>query len=395
MNDHRVPRPRRPSLAAHSLALPRSNPRRRRPVALLISTLALVGAACTDDEAADSTAATTAPTDATITALDGETVTLLAYDSFPESDTTLNDALAQFSADTGIFVEVVIGGDAGALVSKAVLTAGNPEGDVLFGVDNAFLSRAVDGGVFEPYQANGLGAVADELTALVPDHAATPVDYGDVCINVDIAWFDEHELEPPADLAALTDPAYRDLLVVENPATSSPGLAFLLATVAEFGEDGWADFWRDLRANGLLVVDGWTEAYYEQFTWAGGGDRPLVVSYGTSPPAEVIYADPPVETAPTTAVESTCFRQVEFAGVLAGTDQPDASRRLVDFLISPAFQEELAANLFVYPANADAGVPPEFDQWALRPEEPLTMEPTAIADGREAWIEEWTDVVLR
>jgi len=249
--------------------------------------------------------------------------------------------------------------------------------------------------VFEPYAAAGLDAVADDLTALVPAHEATPVDYGDVCVNEDIGWFDEQGIEPPADLAALTEPAYRDLLVVENPATSSPGMAFLLATIVEFGEDGFLDYWEKLRANGVLVVDGWTEAYYEQFTWAGGGDRPLVVSYGTSPPAEVIYADPPVETAPTAAIESTCFRQVEFAGVLAGTDHPAAARQLVDFLISAAFQQELAANLFVYPANADAAVPPEFDQWARRPESPLTMAPAAVAEGREAWIEEWTDVVLR
>lgn len=332
-------------------------------------------AASTDDASADS-------------------ITLVAYDSFPVEDTTLNAALDAFSDETGIDVELLVAGDAGTMVSKAVLTAGNPEGDVMFGVDNAFLSRIVEGEVFERYEAAGLDAVPDELTSLVPDGEATPIDYGDVCVNYDIAWFDEQGLEPPTDLAALTDPAYEDLLVVENPATSSPGLAFVLASVAEFGEDGWTEYWEQLRTNGVEVVDGWNEAYYERFTWAGG-PRPLVVSYGSSPPAEVIFADPPLDEAPTAVIESTCFRQVEFAGVLRGTDAPDAARQLVDFMVSERFQQELALNLFVYPSNADVELPQEFTDFALVPEDPFTLEPSVIAEGREAWIETWTDTVLR
>ncbi len=280
------------------------------------------------------------------------------------------------------------------MVSKAVLTAGNPEGDVIFGIDNSFLSRAIDGDVLEPYAAAGLDAVPEGLRALVPGHEATPVDYGDVCINYDIGWFEEHDLDPPADLAALADDDYRDLLVVENPATSSPGLAFVLATIAEFGEDGWTDYWADLRENGVAVVDSWTSAYYEEFSWAGG-DRPLVVSYGSSPPAEVIFADPPVDEPPTAALESTCFRQVEFAGVLAGTDAPDAARQLVDFLVSERFQSELALNLFVYPANGDVELPEAFTDTAIVADDPYELDPEDITAGREGWIETWTDTVLR
>jgi thiamine transport system substrate-binding protein len=324
-----------------------------------------------------------------------ESITLVAYDSFPTADTSLNAALAAFTEDTGVDVELVIAGDAGTMVSKAVLTAGNPEGDVMFGVDNTFLSRVVDGEVFEPYTADGLDTVPDELRALVPDDEATPVDFGDVCINYDIAWFEEHELDPPADLAALAEPQYRDLLVVENPATSSPGLAFLMASIAEFGEDGWHDYWSRLADNGVEVVAGWEEAYYERFTWAGGGPKPLVVSYGTSPPAEVLFADPPVTEAPTAVVESTCFRQVEFAGVLRGTDAPDEAEKLVDFLISERFQAELPLNLFVYPANGDVPLPPEFTEYAVQPDDPATLDPSTIAANRESWIDQWTDLVLR
>ena len=198
-----------------------------------------------------------------------------------------------------------------------------------------------------------------ELRGLVPGFEATPVDYGDVCVNYDIGWFDEHQLDPPADFDDLLDPDYADLLVVENPATSSPGLAFLLATIATYG-DGWRDYWTSLTANGVEVVDGWTEAYNERFSWTGGGPRPLVVSYASSPPAEVIFADPPRTDAPTAVVSSTCFRQIEFAGVLDGTDSPDEARELVDFLASERFQRELPLTLFVYPADASVELPPEF-----------------------------------
>jgi thiamine transport system substrate-binding protein len=321
-------------------------------------------------------------------------VTLVVYDSFPDEGTHV-DALERFSEDTGIDVELLVAGDTGTMVAKAVLTAGNPEGDVMWGVDNTYLSRVVGEGVFESYEAAGLDTVAEELTALTPDHEATPVDFGDVCINYDIAWFAEHDLEPPPDLEALAAPEYADLLVVQNPASSSPGLAFLMATVAEFGDGGWIDYWQRLVDNGVEVVDGWTEAYYERFSGAGDGPRPLVVSYGSSPPAEVLFADPPVTEAPTGVVVETCFRQVEFAGVLRGTDAPDEARRLVDFFLSEDFQAEIALNLFVYPANSAVGLPPEFTDYSVIAEDPYTLPPTTIDEHRDTWIETWTDAVLR
>ena len=321
-------------------------------------------------------------------------VTLVVYDSFPDEGTHIA-ALDRFTEDTGIDVELLVAGDTGTMVAKAVLTAGNPEGDVMWGVDNTYLSRIVDEGVFDPYEAAGLDTVAEELTALVPDHEATPVDFGDVCVNYDIAWFAEHDLEPPPDLEALATPEYADLLVVQNPAASSPGLAFLMATVAEFGDEEWIDYWRRLVDNGVEVVDGWTEAYYERFSGAGDGPRPLVVSYGSSPPAEVLFADPPVTEAPTAVVVDTCFRQVEFAGVLRGTDAPDEARRLVDFLLSEAFQAEVALNVFVYPANSAVELPPEFIDYSVIAEDPYTLAPTTIDEHRDTWIETWTDVVLR
>ncbi|HET9547551.1 MAG TPA: thiamine ABC transporter substrate-binding protein [Desertimonas sp.] len=321
-------------------------------------------------------------------------VTLVVYDSFPTEGTHV-DALERFSVETGIDVELLVAGDTGTMVAKAVLTAGNPEGDVMWGVDNTYLSRVVDDDVFDPYEADGLDNVGAELQALVPGHEATPVDFGDVCVNYDIGWFADHGIEPPTDLAALTSPEYADLLVVQNPASSSPGLAFLMATVAEFGDDGWVDYWERLVANGVEVVDGWTEAYYERFSGASDGPRPLVVSYGTSPPVEVIYADPPVEEASTAVVVDTCFRQIEFAGVLNGTDAPDEARRLVDFLISEEFQAQVALTLFVYPAHNEVELPAAFTDFSVIAEDAYSLDPATIDGHRDDWIDTWTDVVLR
>lgn len=363
----------------------------RWALAPLLAAAALAVASCGSDEAATTPSVSSGPATS-------QTVTLVAYDSFPEPGTSLDDAFAEFTAETGIEVKILFAGDTGTMLSKASLTAGNPEGDVMWGIDNTLLSRAIDDGVFEPYVAAGIAdgsvEIAAEFLDLVPDGEATPVDYGDVCVNYDIAWYAERDLDPPSTLADLTDPAYAGQLVVQNPATSSPGLAFLLATIDEYGADGWQDYWSGLVGNGVEVVDGWTQAYYERFTWAGGGPAPMVVSYGSSPPAEVIFADPPRTDAPTGVIEDTCFRQVEFAGVLRGTDKPEPARRLVDFLVSARFQQELALNMFVYPANRTVELPQEFIDFAVVPETSRSLDPALIDAERATWIDEWTDLVL-
>lgn len=327
------------------------------------------------------------------------TLTLLAYDSYEPSP----DLFDEFTARTGITVEIARAGDAGEMVSKAVLSAGNPEGDVMWGVDNTLLSRALDAEVFVPHVAAHLDDVPPALRALVPGAEATPVDQGFVCVNADLAALADTGVDLPTSFEDLADPAYRGMLVVQSPATSSPGLAFMLATIARFGTDpdapegDWLDYWRALRANDVLVVDGWSEAYYSAFTRAGG-DRPLVVSYASSPPAEVLFAEPPLEPqapAPTAVVPDTCFHQIEFAGILRGTRHLEAARALVDELLSPRVQEDLPLTLFVEPANATAALPEVFTRYSVRPETPWSLPPADIAANRLDWIDAWTGVVLR
>lgn len=354
-----------------------------------ISALVVI-AGCTSNSA---TSDSTAGVDTTTTTTNEPvTLTLLAHDSFTPSE-GIFDA---FTATTGVKVNVVRGGDAGELVTKAVLTAGNPEGDVLWGVDNTLLSRALDADVFAPYQSKNLAFIDPSSTVGIPANEVTPVDTGDVCINYDIAYYKQRNISPPLTLQALTSSTYKDQLVVPSPLSSSPGLAFFLATVAEFGQDGWQAYWKQLRANGVLVVDGWTEAYTVEFSGSSGkGDRPLVVSYASSPPAEVLYADPPITEAPTAVAALTCFRQVEYVGVLRGTKHEAEARLLVDYLTDVAFQNDLPLTQFVYPVNKNATLPEAFTKYSLRPENPLSLEPILIAKNRTAWLDEWIQIVLR
>ena len=314
-------------------------------------------------------------------------VTLITHDSFWVSEGTLQ----AFTSDTGIEVILQMAGDTGQMVSTAILTAGDPLGDVMFGVDNTFLQRALDADLFEAYESPALVGVPESLR-LDPTHRVTPIDFGDVCVNF---WIDRFDSDNPAPstLADLADPAYADQLVVQNPETSSPGLAFLLATIAEYG-DGWEDYWAALRRNGVVVTSGWEDAYYGEFV-SGGGDRSIVVSYASSPSAEVIYADPPVDTPPTGVVTSTCFRQIEFAGILAGTEHRLAAELLVDFLLSPTFQEDIPLNMFVFPALASAALPEVFIDFVQMPEDPHQLDPAEIEANRNAWTERWTEIVLR
>jgi thiamine transport system substrate-binding protein len=306
-----------------------------------------------------------------------QTVTLVAYDSFPKSGTSLNEALATFTKNTGIAVNIVTAGDTGTMVQKAVLTSGSPEGDVMWGVDNTLLTAATDGKIF----------ASDPID----------VDFGDVCVNYDIKWFKDHGITPPTTLDDLVGANYKNLLVVENPTSSSPGLAFLLATIAKYGKDGWQSYWKSLRANGVEVVDSWDIAYTERFSGASGskGDKPLVVSYGSSPPAEVVFANPPIDAAPTGVASATCFRQIEYAGILRGAQHLGAARKLMNFLVGSDFQKELPLNLFVYPADKKVALPAVFTKWAVVPNDPFLVPPDDIKKNRQQWQEQWTQIVLR
>jgi len=314
-----------------------------------------------------------------------KTVTLVAHDSFAVPD----EVVADFEERSGLTLEIVRSGDAGSLTNQLVLSKDQPVGDVVFGIDNTFASRAVDEGVLAPYTSPDLPpSAADHALDGEGGEVLTPVDWGDVCVNVDDAWFREHDLPAPRTLDDLTEPAYEGLFVTPAASTSSPGFAFLLATIGEYGEDGWQGYWRRLMDNGARVVAGWTDAYEVDFT-ASGGDRPIVLSYNSSPP----FTIPEGGDRPTTsALLDTCFRQVEYAGVLEGTDNPDGAEALVDFLVSPEFQRALPDNMYVFPVDDSVDLPPLWARWAKVAPDPVEVDADEITAKRSDWLRTWSDL---
>lgn len=312
-------------------------------------------------------------------------ITLVTHESF----SLPKPLLKQFAKETGRQIKIVQAGDAGTLTTKLALSAGNPEGDVAFGVDNTFASRALSEDVFE---SSDIERPAGSDAFDLPDGSdkMVPIDTASVCVNADTTWFEDHTLDVPQTFDDLADPAYKALLVAPGASTSSPGLAFLLATIAEKG-DGWQDYWSDLMANDTQLVKGWSDAYYTDFTFSGG-DRPLVVSYDTSP-AFTVSKDG--KQTVTQVLDDTCFQQVEYAGVLAGTDNPEGAAQVVEWLLSPEVQAAIPDAMYVYPVRDDVELPADWAKFAPRATDPITMDPAEIADNRETWLTEWTDVTTR
>ena len=350
-----------------------------RRAILCAAAIALVVVGCTQDK----------PTSVSPGAPEAVTITLLTHDSF---DVT-RAVLREFEDRTGITVDVVAAGDAGQLANRLILASGNPEGDVAFGVDNDQLADLFANDVFMPYASTFRADLAPDLV-LDDQHRVTPVDHGEVCVNIDMRRY-VGGTTLPSSLDDLADPSFRDGLVVENPATSTPGLAFLLATVAAYGDPGFEDYWRRLRDNGVTVVDGWEQAYFGEFSGAAGGEgtHPMVVSYATSPVAEVVYSDPPITVSPTRVLTDTCYRQIEFAGILRGTEHEAAAQQLVDFLLSQSFQEDIPLRMFVYPASTHARLPVVFRHNAAVVTDPYELPSADVAAHRADWVARWSDVM--
>jgi thiamine transport system substrate-binding protein len=357
------------------------------PIRHTLSRLAVLGViaatatACTSSGggAAHSSTASTSPVAAHI-----NKVVLATHDSWAAP----KDLLKQFETANDYTVTVQTNGDAGELTNKLVLTKDSPIGDVVYGIDNTFATRALAAGVFAKYRSPAVTSTQYDI----PGGAAylTPIDWGDVCVNVDDAWFTKHHRTPPTSLDDLVKPAYKGLFVAPGAATSSPGFAFLLATIAHYGENGWQNYWKKLMSNGLKLTVDWTNAFQVDYTAGGGnGNRPIVVSYNSDP----VFSIPDGATTPTThALLDTCFRQVEYAGVLAGAKNPVGARAFIDFLASRQFQESLPDNMYVFPVDPQAKLPATWAKWAKPAPNPLNVPADEITANRATWLTQWSDI---
>lgn len=317
---------------------------------------------------------------------------VMTHDSFSAS----KGVIKQFETQSGVKLKFLKAGDTGAALNQAILSKSNPLADVFYGIDNTYLTRALKADMFLSYASPELKNISQQYK-LDPTNTLLPVDFGDVCLNYDKNWFKEKGIKPPQNLNDLILPEYKDLTVVENPATSSPGLAFLLATIDQYGVDGYLKYWKSLRANNVLVTNGWNSAYWGEFTAASKGKRPIVVSYASSPPATVYYSEKPIKESPTAAVVSdgSAFRQIEFVGIFKKSKNVKAAKLFVDFMLSSAFQEDMPLQMFVFPVNNLAKLPKIFKDHAVIAEKPAMVNAKAISENREKWIEEWAEVVIR
>ena len=281
-------------------------------------------------------------------------------------------------------------------MNKAILTAGNPEGDLLWGLDNTLLSSAIASEVFEPYESPELPALDPSLVELVPGHEVTPVDTGDVCINIDIEWFASRGLDAAGDARRPRRTRTAGTDGRREPGDVLARLGVPARHRRPVRRRRLRAYWSTMRDNDVLVVDSWDAAYYDEFTAGGGeGDRPIVVSYASSPPATIVFAEEPKPESPTTAsLDATCFRQVEFAGVLRGSDEVEAARQLLDFLVGADAQSELPLTNFVYPGTAGCGAPEVFERFAERVEDPLDGVACRHRRPPSEWVETWTRTVL-
>jgi thiamine transport system substrate-binding protein len=293
-----------------------------------------------------------------------EVVTLVAHDSFAISD----ESIAEFEGQSGYKLEILRAGDAGTVTNRLVLTKDSPIGDVVFGIDNTFRGVADENGLIE-------GSLQE-------------VTYSDVCFNFDRVWFEANNLTPPSSWRDLVLPQYEGLTVVSNPLTSSPGLAFLASTVAAFGEDGFENFWRELRDNQVKVAAGWEEAYFTEFSGSSGaGQYPIVLSYSSSPAAEMRDDG----KSQTVALLNDCFRQVEYAGVLAGAKNPPGAKALVDFLLSESFQSTMPGLMYVYPVNPAASIPAEWTEFGPAANSTIGQD-LDLAANRDSWQDKWSAI---
>jgi thiamine transport system substrate-binding protein len=292
-------------------------------------------------------------------------VTIIAHDSFAISD----ELIAKFQEESGYELIIVRAGDAGSLTNRLVLTKGSPIADVVFGIDNTFRGIALENEVID---SAGL----------------IEVDYADVCFNYDKDWFARNQIAPPSSWKDLTAERYRGLTVVTNPLSSSPGLAFLASTVSAFGEDGFERFWNELKANDVKVAAGWEEAYFTEFSGSvGAGKYPIVLSYSSSPAAEVRNSG----ESQTAALLDDCFRQVEYIGTLTGAKNPTGAKALIDFLLGVDFQSEMPGLMYVYPVNKEASIPAEWSRFGPPARSTIGSE-LDIESGRSTWQAKWSAI---
>ncbi|WP_048146675.1 thiamine ABC transporter substrate-binding protein [Pyrococcus abyssi] len=317
----------------------------------------------------------------TETKVENKELTVYAYDSL---EYWLKEVIPEFEKEYNAKVNLVLVGSTGELVNRLILEKDNPKADVVVGIDNTFLAKAIEADVLEPYKPKNADVIPEWIIkSFDPEFRLTPFDYGFLAFN----YRTDLVKEPPKSLEDLTKPEWRGKIIIEDPRTSSPGLAFMLWTIAVY-KDKWLEYWAKLRDNEIQIVKGWSAA------WGAfsEGEYPVVLSYATSPAATVYYDNKTNVRA--IEFKEGNFLQIEGAGIVKGTKNKELAEKFIEFLISEKAQEKLPTTQWMYPVNKNVKLP-EVYKYALKVEKPVTIDPKEVQENLNKWLKQWEEVVVQ
>jgi thiamine transport system substrate-binding protein len=307
-------------------------------------------------------------------------IVVYAYDSFFSDWGPGPIIIPKFEELTGYKVRAISLGDAQEVLNRAILEKDNPKADVIIGIDNNMLSKALKAEVLSSYQSHNLDKI-DESLIFDKTYNVSPYDYGFFSIIYDTEKIDT----PPSSMEELLSPNFEDKIILMDPRTSSPGLGFLLWTIDIYG-DNFTGYWEKLLSNVLTITDGWSSGY-GLFT---SGEAPMVLSYTTSPAYHVEYED--TNRYQAVIFEEGNYIQIEGAGIIKNCPNRKGAETFIDFLLSEGFQKEVALTNWMFPVNTSLPLPESFD-YALKPEKSLQIDYMEIEDNLSSWIDEWLKVV--
>ncbi|QDX40175.1 thiamine ABC transporter substrate binding subunit [Salarchaeum sp. JOR-1] len=329
-----------------------------------------------DDTTADTTTGTTREPD--------EPLTVATYDSFFGDEGTAGHWLKRaWEAEHDTTIEFTAPANGiNEFISRKKQNAGI-DADLFVGLNTGELVRVDE----ELPDARLFDTVADDLShasrikdslQIDPRRRALPYDTGYISLV-----YDSTDIAEPQTFDDLTKPAYEGALLAENAQTSDPGRAFLLWTIHEMGEDGYLDYWQDLVANDVRILDDWQPAYNAYLN----NERPMVVSYSTD---QVYYHDEgQLPHHQIGFLNDQGYANPEAMARFADTNQPETAAAFMDFVLTDEAQANIAVNNVQFPATTTADLPDEYDQYAKEPPEPVTFTYEELAGNLDGWINEW------
>jgi thiamine transport system substrate-binding protein len=289
-----------------------------------------------------------------------------------------DSVIPEFENMYGVDVKVIKLGDGGNVLSRIKLENKNPKADVVIGLDQSLTVDAVKNDLLIPYKPINASNIENQNIIFNQDFSVTPYDYGAIAIIYD----PERLNTTPKTFEDLTK--MDKSLIIQDPRSSSTGQAFLLWTIAAYGDD-WKDFWKDLKSAILTVTTGWTDS----FSKFEAGEAPMMVSYATDGAYSYEYYKSTKYKA--LIPEEGGYVQIEGAGIVKGTKNEELAKRFIEFLLMDEFQREVPLNQWMFPVtNVEL---PESYEYSLKPEKILTIESEEIADNLDKWLNEWEEIM--